>query len=1007
MSFFYDLNKRLNGLRADDKQINEDVAKATAKVKSPARVSLEESLAGDLKSLMEGQVNELSQSTKDSYTKKAKTELDIYNRNKNNPGASAKDKEMAAKSAARREKGLSRVSEEEKMADKDYDGDGKVETGKAEVMGSRMKAAAKAGNLEELSPNTLKSYAKKAANSAANKGAELGQKMAAADEVDRYTNRHFPKGVDQFGQREQMRKAAGADYDDINKTRSKAAKRVAGIGRAVDRLANEDDMGEGNEFSGELVKAKAMGKKEFEVDGKEYKVKENGTGGMNFSGSGSLEEGEASFAMMDAAKDFAKKWMKRYPGNPNETEAKHYDEYEKFADAFVTNALNKNGIKVTPITLEKSRSDFDYYLKQEYDMLSESKTKSYSAKNAAAGKDIGKPGKNFEKIEKSAGGGEKGKKIAGAVLAKLRAAKESVQEADDELAADKIEAASKKDFKGIKKAVMKNRHEKELDEAGLPDIVDKTQKMDMAKGKKPSSMKNVMRGLKAFVKGTAEPMDESDDEMIGYLQKKAGSMPYNAGSGKPDAHNGMMFEMDPGQLIDAVLEQIKQDVQSGDLTSIEELLKSCPAEALSGYLPEEMGEGAYYNPGLEALAAKKRAEREAKQKQTDEGFADMDAYLKSLEAEKGTGKFDSRKTSTGTVYTRKPETFASDDDSDEPVVKRGRGRPAVAKKPERVTKGAWKRKEGMQEHGSGVENMKGKSWQSSKAGAHPWNEDEEINEKAEAGKREFFDKLAPAAKKVARVVNKMTKGKEKEVDEAKPVAKKPAADKEQGAKIPEVGLTKVNAKGVEQKKKVKETTTAGSVATAAGGSGGSEVGKGIYDSYNRDVEKLISESFTVNMSKTITDNGQNQSNINISATDEDADMLKELLLNAGIDIHGGNKESCCPACGATPCACGGDVEVDPVADGFAVGVISAPDEMGHNGHMEFELDEADAPVTQNSPDYPTNQEYSNDPLQYSGGLNKPKSTGQTTTPVIASQLKRQMSEADSFLNLYQSFKAIK
>lgn len=44
----------------------------------------------------------------------------------------------------------------------------------------------------------------------------------------------------------------------------------------------------------------------------------------------------------------------------------------------------------------------------------------YSAKAARAGKDIGKPGKNFAKIEKSAGGGEKGKRIAGAVLAKLR-----------------------------------------------------------------------------------------------------------------------------------------------------------------------------------------------------------------------------------------------------------------------------------------------------------------------------------------------------------------------------------------------------------------------------------------------------------------------------------------------------------------------------------------------------------------------------------------------------------
>lgn len=45
---------------------------------------------------------------------------------------------------------------------------------------------------------------------------------------------------------------------------------------------------------------------------------------------------------------------------------------------------------------------------------------SYSAKDAAAGKDIGKPGKNFDKIAAKAGGGEKGKKIAGAILKNLR-----------------------------------------------------------------------------------------------------------------------------------------------------------------------------------------------------------------------------------------------------------------------------------------------------------------------------------------------------------------------------------------------------------------------------------------------------------------------------------------------------------------------------------------------------------------------------------------------------------
>ena len=49
---------------------------------------------------------------------------------------------------------------------------------------------------------------------------------------------------------------------------------------------------------------------------------------------------------------------------------------------------------------------------------------SYSAKKAAAGKDIGKPGKQFAQIAKSAGkeygSKERGEKVAGAVLKKLR-----------------------------------------------------------------------------------------------------------------------------------------------------------------------------------------------------------------------------------------------------------------------------------------------------------------------------------------------------------------------------------------------------------------------------------------------------------------------------------------------------------------------------------------------------------------------------------------------------------
>ena len=39
-------------------------------------------------------------------------------------------------------------------------------------------------------------------------------------------------------------------------------------------------------------------------------------------------------------------------------------------------------------------------------------------------------------------------------------------------------------------------------------------------------------------------------------------------------------------IIDYVIEQIKKDVASGDLTAIEELLKFVPIKILKSYLPE-------------------------------------------------------------------------------------------------------------------------------------------------------------------------------------------------------------------------------------------------------------------------------------------------------------------------------------------------------------------------------------------------------------------------------------
>lgn len=74
--------------------------------------------------------------------------------------------------------------------------------------------------------------------------------------------------------------------------------------------------------------------------------------------------------------------------------------------------------------LAMTKEELRQSIKSELASRLEEAKKSYSPKAARAGKDIGKPGKNFAKIAKDAGerygSKEKGEKVAGAVLAKLR-----------------------------------------------------------------------------------------------------------------------------------------------------------------------------------------------------------------------------------------------------------------------------------------------------------------------------------------------------------------------------------------------------------------------------------------------------------------------------------------------------------------------------------------------------------------------------------------------------------
>ena len=230
------------------------------------------------------------------------------------------------------------------------------------------------------------------------------------------------------------------------------------------------------------------------------------------------------------------------------------------------------------------------------------------------------------------------------------------------------------------------------------------------------------------------------------------------------------------------------------------------------------------------------------------------------------------------------------------------------------------------------------------------DDEEPIAEKAVSKQQQKFMGMAHAMQKGEKV-----KGASKEL---KNVAKtmKPK-DTEDFAKTKHKGLPD-KAKSKKKEEEVDESTTSGSVATSTAApksGGGMSFGKGIYDSMNRELENMIAESMSINMS----DSTEGGKSLTITATDEDALKLGMMLKNAGLggDQHGGDMhshgEEPCATCGMPDCGCG-------------------------------DVQEA---VDDNAPDYPTNTEQADNNFGYAGGLNKPKTDvagdGQTTVPVVA------------------------
>jgi hypothetical protein len=533
----------------------------------------------------------------------------------------------------------------------------------------------------------------------------------------------------------------------------------------------------------------------------------------------------------------------------------------------------------------------------------------YSAKDARAGKDIGKPGKQFAQIAKSAGekygSKERGEKVAGAVLNKLRG---------------------------------------KTEEGVIPPEMNKPRKSDVpayarkAAGQGPLSLDDLR----------AEKLRN-----ISHRDTLAKNRDVAEEGGEPMTPKQKSF----AKLAPPVDKITFADKIAGAKKEVDEMLGDVAAEAMKA-----------------ALGKGKKVVADEDYGPMEEGFGEWEPdELEVGQSKKSSSGGTITKTKTGIRHIGRDRT---DDPETEPAPgeKRGRGRPksgagprqervtAKSRKTDRTTHGqagykkAVKEEETSDDCKAAIALLKKNGYKVSKA-------EQELDEKAVSKKQQKFMGMVHAAQKGEKPASKEVAKVAKEMP--KKAAKDFAATKHKG--LPEKAKSKKKEEEVEE-----SSTTAGSVAPApakAAKGGGFGFGKGIYDSFNRDVEAMISESMNISMSVNSDEHGGPRQTLTINATDEDALKLGALLKAAGL---GGGEQSGSCGCGSTPCSCNDAQAVD-----------------------------------ENAPDYPTDQVEADSNLEYSGGMNGPKSTGQTTVPVIAGQDERMGVDGDDELRRIREMAGIK
>lgn len=297
---------------------------------------------------------------------------------------------------------------EAKLADKDYDKDGKVESPKAEVLGSRIRAAKAAGKLEEGPVDA---------------GSMEGSKSVtkSAPKEDPSLPKSYPGAA----------------------SSAPTAQRLSNAKAAVTPIKEDEQIDE-LYGKGSLGKIKGHHEKESNKYLKKSMKIDDARDDDGYD-EASTEKRQRRYARSDAAEkkhEYHRSQSKRASGLMNKLNPKS-DKGDKLAAR--SGPANRAAVsgprkgKILAGQRDQVKANIKWSLgKHKKPNLPEGyelDEAAYSAKAGRAGKDLGKPGKQFAKIAAKAGekygSEEKGKKVAGAILAKIRAKhmkEENIQE---------------------------------------------------------------------------------------------------------------------------------------------------------------------------------------------------------------------------------------------------------------------------------------------------------------------------------------------------------------------------------------------------------------------------------------------------------------------------------------------------------------------------------------------------------------------------------------------------